>query len=620
MIGSLQMNEIIENAKVKGDKVVFIGDTKQFKSISAGRAFADMQKYGIKTVHMNEVLRQESDYTKKSVSLLKSRDVTKSIDILHSRDRIIEDETDKLWEKISNKFANLSKKKQKETLIIASTNSDRKAINDRIREKLGKKGLSFEVMESVNLQGISAHYTDNYKEGYSVVIDGDIEGFKKGEQLEIKEIIDDKRLIVKSKGKNAKPKELNVYDYGSSLQIYRKAQKGFEKGDVIVFSKNKKISKAKEKDIRVRNGERAIIKSINKKGDIVTDTGKKFNIHKMNYIDYGYAITDVKSQGATTKNVMIMAKSDMANFNSFYTQITRAKQDISLYTDNLEQLKANIAKDTKDKSTLDYTIKIKQKGEQVNERTSDKRRVAGDKEHTSRDTKRADATEKRDDRDKQNSYRVLWTSKSILERIRRRIKDGRQFGKSIKERITQVINKNIYYKEIVNKINEQRRQYNARKSTIQQTKERKHLRRTENVKRLARVGTLQSNITRTQGGLFRKDKNGMYGLSSSNLARHQFHPKMLLQTDVYDSMARGRQTNQSVRRERDSNSHDDGRVGIKESFKQFMKQHKAKDVEMVDNKKVKSHNKQQSKQHSPKSAKEFFKKRQLENNKKDRGR
>ena len=56
-----------------------------------------------------------------------------------------------------------------------------------------------------------------------------------------------------------------------------------------------------------------------------------------------------------------MAKSDMANFNSFYTQITRAKKNITLYTDNKEQLAANVQKTDNTKSTLDYTIKKREK-------------------------------------------------------------------------------------------------------------------------------------------------------------------------------------------------------------------------------------------------------------------
>lgn len=621
MIGSFQMNEIIENAKAKGDKVVFIGDTKQFKSIAAGRAFADMQKYGIKTVHMNEVLRQESDYTKESVSLLKSREVEKSINVLQSRDKIIENSTEDLREKISGTFANLSKKRQKETLIISSTNKDRRAINDRIREKLGKGGRSFEVYENVSLQGISAHYTQEYKQGYHVVIDGKIKGFKKGEQLEIKEILDDKRLMVQSKGKNAKPKELNVYDHGSSLQVYRRTQKSFEKGDVIVFNKNKKISKGKEKEIRVRNGERAVIKSINKKGDIVTDTGKRFNIHKMNYVDHGYAITDVKSQGVTTKSVMILAKSDMANFNSFYTQITRAKQDITLYTDNLEQLKANIGKEIEDKSTLDYTIRIKEKGEKTHER-SDTQRTTGDQKSLGRDTKRAGAAENRDVGDQQNHTRILRAARTVLTRTGRRIKGrGQQLARVLRERTAQAIRRNSYYEKAVAKLKEQRRQTHGRASTIRQTQSKTpNTGRREDARWLARVGALQSDITRTQGRSLRKGQNRVHGLSRVDMARDQFHPKMLLQTDVSDRMARGRRSDQSVRRERDSHRHDDGRrVGIKESFKQFMKQHKGKEVEMVDAKSAQRSSPQPAKQHSKETAKEFFKRRQLERER-DRGR
>ena len=620
MIGSIQMNEIIENAKKKGDKVVFIGDTKQFKSINAGRAFADMQKYGIKTVHMDEVLRQQTEYTKESVSLLKSQEVEKSINVLQKNGRITEKDLSSAREEISRVFSNLSKKKRMETLIIASTNSDRKAINDMIRERLGKSGKSFSVFESVNKQGIERHYTQGYKIGEYIAIEGKIDGFKKGEQLKITGIVDEKRLIVSGKDKRTKEKVLDVYQHGNSLQVYRQTEKTFQKGDVIVFNKNKKISK--DKNIRVRNGERAVIKSIKKNGDVTLESGKKFNIYKMNHVDHGYAITDYKAQGATTKHVMVMARSDMANFNSFYTQITRAKREISLWTDNLEQLKANIENVTQEKSTLDYTIRIKEKGEKTHERTDDTGRTQRDQKSTERDPKRADAAEKRVTRNEQNGHRLLRASRTVLTRIGRRVKGrGRTINRVLKERILRPVKANPNYIKAVERLQQIRRVSHGRKTTLRETITGKttHHRRSETRRRLARIGTLQSNLESTQGRTLRKGKHRLHGLSGEHLVRDKFHPKMLLQTDVPDRMAGGRRSDQSMRRQGDSRSHDERRgVDIKASFKEFMKQHKGKEVEMIDKSAQRSSPKP-VKEHSKETVKEFFKNRQREKER-DRGR
>jgi len=359
MLGSLQMNKLIENAKKNGDRIVFMGDTKQFRSISAGNIFSDMQKWGTKTVKLSQALRQESEVTTEAVTSLKEQLVKKSLSIIEEKGTFIESNRDEQIHSISKDYAALTPKKQNDTLIITSTNKDKEALNWAIRANLGKGGAEYKVQSNVSLQGIEAHYSQGYQVGQRVAIQGTIEGFSNKEKLIITGAIDDKTITVKGTGAKAKEKQINVYEHGNKLQVFREVEKPFAKGEVIVFTKNTVINNSTRSS--VKNGERTTIKSINKKGDVVTAEGKKFNLNKMPYVDHGYAITDVKSQGTTVKNVVVMAKSDMANFNSFYTQITRAKKNITLYTDNKEQLAANVQKTANTKTTLDYTIKKREK-------------------------------------------------------------------------------------------------------------------------------------------------------------------------------------------------------------------------------------------------------------------
>jgi hypothetical protein len=215
-----------------------------------------------------------------------------------------------------------------------------------------------------------------------------------------------------------------------------------------------------------------------------------------------------------------------------------------------------------------------------------------------------------------DTLREIYSSAmAALTRVGRRVKGrGRQIARLLKERIIHSVKANPHYTHAVDRLKEKRRETHGRASTIRETKGKTpHIRRREDARRLARIGALQSDITRTQGRSFRKDKNRVHGLSRGDMARDQFHPKMLLQTDVSDRLAGGRRSDQGVRRQRDSHSHDERRgVGIKESFKQFMKQHKGKEVEMVDAKSAQRSSPQPAKQHSKESVKAFFKNRQKE--------
>lgn len=359
MLGSIQMNELVKNAKKQGDRIVFMGDTKQFKSISAGNIFNDMQKYGTKTVRLSQAIRFESELTKVATTSLKMEMVKKSLETIKKEGTLQELSHDKQVETIAKNYSSLKPKERKETLIIASTNKDKEAINWAIRSHLNLEGNSYKIQSHASLNGIERHYSEGYEKGLRVSIQGELEGFKRGQKLYVTGSIDDKTITVKGSGEKAIEKQINVYDHAEKLQVFREVKKPFAKGEVIVFTKNTLLDKKTQSS--VKNGERTRIKSINKHGDITTTEGKKFNINKMPYVDHGFAITDVKSQGSTYKNIIIMAKSEMANFHSFYTQITRAKRGIKLFTDNKELLEKNVLKESDFKTTLDYTVKKREK-------------------------------------------------------------------------------------------------------------------------------------------------------------------------------------------------------------------------------------------------------------------
>ena len=67
MIGSKQMKELIEKAKETNSKIVLIGDTKQFQTLSAGGIFEQLQK-GIEKDELIAKMISEYDVTKEKAS------------------------------------------------------------------------------------------------------------------------------------------------------------------------------------------------------------------------------------------------------------------------------------------------------------------------------------------------------------------------------------------------------------------------------------------------------------------------------------------------------------------------------------------------------------------------
>jgi ATP-dependent exoDNAse (exonuclease V) alpha subunit len=75
-----------------------------------------------------------------------------------------------------------------------------------------------------------------------------------------------------------------------------------------------------------------------------TDTGREVNsaLQRLRHIDYGYASNSHSSQGATVDRVVVnidtLRSIELVNRKQFYVSISRARDEITIYTDDREAL------------------------------------------------------------------------------------------------------------------------------------------------------------------------------------------------------------------------------------------------------------------------------------------
>jgi len=102
------------------------------------------------------------------------------------------------------------------------------------------------------------------------------------------------------------------------------------RGDRIILTRN-------DYNLDVRNGQRAIVEDVRPSGvvNIVFDNGdsQKVTIHEYNHIEYGWASTTHKAQGATVDRAIVYgySKESMASQQATYVQISRAREETKLY-------------------------------------------------------------------------------------------------------------------------------------------------------------------------------------------------------------------------------------------------------------------------------------------------
>lgn len=346
MIGSKQLHQLQKIADKTNSKIVLIGDTKQFQTIQAGSIFSELQKRNlIKTAYMSENLRAKTDLLKEIYEDIKNKNIKKAFKNIEDNNLV--KETSNLQE-IKEQYL----KDSDNTLLIASKNKDRRELNQIIRNELKEhitNSKELTIRENTALDDVERHYSQNYRKDQIVFINKPIPGLKAGSEHIIKDVDTLSNTITLLKGN--KEIQVDLSKHGNKLSSFNILNKEFGVNDKIVFTKN-------DKKLKIKNGQTATITKLagdtlhykKENGDEAT-----LNLKKYNYIDWGYAITDYKAQGQTSKNVIVLADSQMANMNSFYVQVTRAKENLKIFTDNLETLKERAEQEQTKTSTLDYS-------------------------------------------------------------------------------------------------------------------------------------------------------------------------------------------------------------------------------------------------------------------------
>jgi ATP-dependent exoDNAse (exonuclease V) alpha subunit len=127
-------------AKLKGNKVVFIGDDRQMPPVGAGNAFANLVQSGkISTVELSNIRRQTDPELLRAVTEAVKGETKVSLDIISKKIQEIPSHS-KRMNAIAKDYTSLSSVEREQTLILTATNADRVELNSKIRKQLIKNG------------------------------------------------------------------------------------------------------------------------------------------------------------------------------------------------------------------------------------------------------------------------------------------------------------------------------------------------------------------------------------------------------------------------------------------------------------------------------------------------
>ncbi|OGR97776.1 MAG: hypothetical protein A2V88_09195 [Elusimicrobia bacterium RBG_16_66_12] len=277
MVGSRDMAELLRLAAKHGDKVVLVGDQNQIQAIGAGRPFDRLVGESEKA---GNLLNLTENYRQKDAVLREAVGLARDGHMRESLDVLAKSERIIEIRDTSLRRLRVACEYSKDTLILAGSRDSRDEMNRLIRDNLARKG--------------DVDRTTAYT--YSLAI-ADSDGVKRPVR-----------------------RELAV-------------------GDVVTFLENE------YKKYDVRNGERGTVTMTGEDAlSVRLEDGREVALELRHYsaLDYGYALTTYKSQGQTYDRVYVEADTSSAHLQdqrNTYVQITRARNDVRILTDDKAELR-----------------------------------------------------------------------------------------------------------------------------------------------------------------------------------------------------------------------------------------------------------------------------------------
>jgi ATP-dependent exoDNAse (exonuclease V) alpha subunit len=338
-----QVHEFV-NRLHPNDRVLLVGDRRQHEAIEAGRPFAQLQDAGMKTVKLEQIVRQKDPELKEIVEQLARGEVREAVQSLDRQGRVHEIQgRDERIAAIANEFA----QSPENTLVISPDNRSRMEINERIHAELQRSGLVSNEehrirtpMPRQDLTGADRKWAERYEVGdvlrYSRA--SKETGIGRGAYAQVKSIDAPRnRLTVELQDGTQR-----TYDprRQQGVSVFREEMRSFSVGDRIQFT-------APAHNLRVANRELATIESIHENGrlHLKMDGGRAVELttHKHPHLDYGYAMTSHSSQGQTADRVLIhvdteLRAKDLLNSCMAYVSVSRGRYDAQIYTNNAQAL------------------------------------------------------------------------------------------------------------------------------------------------------------------------------------------------------------------------------------------------------------------------------------------
>jgi len=343
------------------DRVLLVGDVRQHEAVDAGRPYHQLREAGIRTAHLDEIVRQRDPELKAVVGQLSRGDVHGAVERLDHQGRVHEiGPREERLTAIANEYV----KDPRATLVVSPDNQSRQDLNDAIHRAMQREGhvnhdehRTPVLVPRQEITGADRQWAERYEAG-------DVVRYSRGSKaldIEAGDYARVEHVDAKSNQVTVKTDDERTVSYDprrlQGVTLYRETERAFAAGDRVQMT-------APDRDRGVPNRELGTVERVDANGrmEIRWDSGRaaSFDAQERRHFDYGYAVTSHSSQGQTAGRVLVHVETDRAseklvNQRLAYVAVSRGQYDARIYTDDKVKLSRALDRDVSHRSALERT-------------------------------------------------------------------------------------------------------------------------------------------------------------------------------------------------------------------------------------------------------------------------
>ena len=346
MVDTARMEALLRISRTLGvARVALVGDTAQLRAVDAGQPFRLLQRAGMETAVMDEVLRQRDPALLEAVTRSREGAPGAATEILGERVREVP--RGDLGAEAGRRWLALAPEDRADTAIMAPTHAIRREVNAAVREGLAAEGAlqgpSLVIDRLVDRRLTRAQAADirSWEEGDTVVFHRDAYGCRQDDVCIVTAVTaaGDGKVALATPGG-----ERSFRPSGNSAwwcRLHDTEEIEIRAGDRIRWTRNRKASRGRPG--LVNGGEADVVAVERSRVRFRDPDGRGLSLARddvqLRHLDHAYCTTVHAAQGATARSAIAVLESAGAVDQAlFHVELSRASEEFLLLTDDREGL------------------------------------------------------------------------------------------------------------------------------------------------------------------------------------------------------------------------------------------------------------------------------------------